>query len=162
MTYRNVEEFDFPDNVMGVIGNHLGQEPWVDNVVYRGLEPTDANKTLALDGLEWMPDEDSIEIGPFIEPSRQDYLIQVQFMVKDADRDAGGVLHRKSAKDIRRMLYRDEPLAVALRQLATSESGRTESLFRWKVLGQRLASNDIKGTFTAVSVLELQVTTQIA
>lgn len=149
----------FPENIIDAMETHLLNVEGVDFVVPRSLNPTDPHGTLGLVVEEWSVHE--VEMGPLgFEPSLSTYTFVLQHMVKESDQIIGEKLHRETAKRIRLMLYRDESLAVAFRQLQDVAGNRRERPLKWQILGQRFASNEIAGHFVSLSVTEFSFTTE--
>lgn len=147
----------FPDNVFAVLQERLITLPGVSGVLLRPLEPTDANGSIGLVFESWQPVEYEIGGGG---PGISEYTIQIEHLVKNADRASGNKDHRSVARNVRTMLYHDEGTVVALRQLTSSVGGTTERLLRWEIF-QSFAANDVKQSFYFLSVTTVKFTTSI-
>jgi hypothetical protein len=158
-------EPDFPNNVVHALSIVL---PGIDpdlNVFKRPLRPSDPHFSLSIYGTLWTPDENSFEIGAKNagpnEPTLSTYQIGIQTLVKDGDSTRGLAISSILAKRVRMVLYRNEPLRVALGSLYVEGDNFRESLRRWGARSQRYMSNDIEGTFVTISVLDLWIETEM-
>lgn len=158
-------EPDFPNNVVHALSIVL---PGIDpdlTVLKRPLRPTDPNYSLSIYGTLWTPDENSYEIGnknaEVGEPTLSTYQIGIQTLIKDGDSSKGLAVSSILAKRVRMVLYRNQPLRIALGSLYVQGDNFRESLRRWGTRGQRYMSNDIEGTFVTISVLDLWIETEM-
>ena len=94
------------------------------------------------------------------EPTLSQYLIGVQAFVKDGDEERGLAAHSVLSMRVRSVLYRDEPLRVALSSLSVTYQGVTERLKRWGVRTQRYFANDLEGQWLYLSTLEFFIETE--
>lgn len=154
----------FPFNFVKCLGIVL---PGMDadvTVVKRPLRPTDPNYAVGVYGTLWQPMEDSFEIGHSSpsEPTLSQYQVGVQTLVKDGDTERGLAISSILANRVRSVLYRNQPLRLALGSLYVQDGASRESMRRWGVRSQRYMSNDIEGTFVTISVLDLWIETEMS
>lgn len=151
----------FPNNVVECLAIVL---PSVDEdvtVYKRPLRPTDPNYAISVYSTLWQPQEDSYEMGHLeTEPTLSNYQIGIQTLVKDGDTERALGISSVLTKRVRTVLYRNEPLRVALGSLYVEEGSLKESLRRWGVRSQRYMSNDIEGKFVTISVLDFWIETE--
>lgn len=136
-----------------------------DVTVYnRPLRPTDPNYALGIYGTLWQPNEESYEMGHGApsEPTLSSYQVGVQTLTKDGDTERGLVTSSILANRVRAVLYRNEPLRLALGSLYVQDGNSRESMRRWGVRSQRYMSNDLEGTFVTISVLDLWIETEMS
>jgi hypothetical protein len=103
-------------------------------------------------------------VGPGFpaEPTLQEYNLGAQAFVRDGDEEVGLAVHSVLSTRVRRVLYRDEPLRVALQGLSvTDEFGATETLKRWGIRTARYFSNEIDAQWVYLSTLEFWIETEI-
>lgn len=154
----------FPSNVLLLLeAAFAGLDPDL-TVLKRPLRPSDPNQSIGMWGALWSPEEDSYEIGHIAphEPTLQTYQIGVQCLVKDGDEVRGLNIHSILSKRIRSVLYRNEPLRVALQSSYTTDGFSTERVRRWGVRNQRYMNNDIEGQFVYVSTLDFWFETELS
>lgn len=152
----------FPNNVVSALAYVLpGLDPDL-TVLTRPLRPTDPKQSIGVYGTLWQPDNDSLEIGHEApgEPTLQSYQIGIQTLVKDGDSERGLAASSVLSRDVRLVLYRNEPLRVALRSLYVEVDTARESMRRWGIRSQRYMSNDIEGTFVFMSVIDMWIETE--
>lgn len=151
----------FPNNVVECLATVL---PSVDEdctLYKRPLRPTDPNYALSVYGTLWQPNEESYEMGHLTgEPTLATYQIGIQTLVKDGDTERALGISSILTKRVRTVLYRNEPLRVALGSLYVQDENSTERLRRWGVRSQRYMSNDIEGKFVTISVLDFWIETE--
>lgn len=152
----------FPENVVAEITNTFRNQGLIDfdAVVARPLRTTDPNVTLGVFAVDWMPDNDSAEIGKKHGPTLTTYVFAIQGLVKHGDEQSGMRLHSILAKNIRSMLDRDPGLRVRLGQLSEASLGVAERAQRWGVRGQRFANNEVGGGFIYLSTTEFYLQTE--
>ena len=91
------------------------------------------------------------------------YQVGIQSMVKDGDEQNGLNVSSILSKRIRSVLYRNQPLRLALSSLVvTEDDGATERTRRWGIRTQRYMNNDIEGTFVFVSTLDYWIETEMS
>jgi len=156
----------FPNNIVICLSEVF---PAVDEdafVINRPLRPTDPNYSIGVYATLWQPEEDSFEMGGKHagpnEPTLSQYQIGVQTMIKDGDSVRGLAISSIFTKRVRMVLYRNEPMRVALGELAVTDASYTERLRRWGVRSQRFMSNDVEGQFVFISVLDLWMETEMS
>lgn len=158
----------FPNNVVELIA---ARSSLLDDdliVVKRPLRRSDPVQSVGVFGAQWLPNDNSYEMrgGPEgrSEPSLSTYMISVQAFVKDMQEERGLYAHSVLSKMIRSMLYRDEPLRVALGSLSVTSgvgpSASTESTKRWGIRQQRYFSNELEGSWLYLSTLEFWLETE--
>lgn len=153
-------ESAFPNNVVVCLGIVL---PGIDSdctILKRPLRPTDPNYSVGVYSTAWTPQEDSHEIGR-VDPTLNNYQIGIQTLVKDGDTERGLAISNILTNRVRAVVYRNEPLRVALGSLYVQDATSRESMKRWGVRSQRFMSNDIEGTFVTISVLDLWLETEM-
>ncbi len=129
------------------------------HVVPRPLRSEDPGFTVGVWAEEWVPDEDSYQIGQQ-EATIARYVIRVQNSVKAAEESIGRALFSLNAKAVRVILYRDPELAVRLRSLQEQVLGSTERVTRFKVTRQRYMTARLNGfLFIATTDLTIETTT---
>lgn len=94
------------------------------------------------------------------EPTLQRYDFVIQALVKHTDQVEGTAIISALSSMIRRMLYRDAALTVALTSLSSSALGSIERTQRWGVGSQRYLTNEISGNWVFVSTSEFWVETE--
>lgn len=156
-------ESGFPNNVVKCLMIVL---PAVDEdcvVIPRPLRPSDPNMSIGVYASLWTPNEESLEIGHVApgEPSLGRYRLGIQTLIKDADAERGLASSSIFANRIRRVVYRNGPLRVALASLQVQDGDFRESFRRWGVASQQYMSNEIEKTFVTVSVLDLWIETEM-
>lgn len=141
---------EFPECILDVLETRLETIEGVTSVFRRELEPTDPNGSIGLCFELWTPID--VEMGGRggFDPSLSSYVIQIEHMVKNAKREDGHLEHRRVARSIRAMLYRDATTQVEFRQLAHISADFHERLMKWS-LEQRFAANKIGNAFYFVS-----------
>ena len=154
----------FPTNVIKCLGIVFKAIDPDVVPLYRPLRPTDPTYSIGLFGTLWAPDEDSYEIGHVAphEATINNYQVGIQTLVKDGDTQRGLAVSSILTKRVRSVVYRNEPLRLALGSLYVSDDVSKESLRRWGIRNQRFMSNDIEGTFVTISVLDLWLETEMS
>jgi hypothetical protein len=154
----------FPSNVVSLIKARTKLLDGDLHVYGRPLRNSDPIQSVGITAAQWLPDEESYEMrgGPEgrHEPTLQSYLVTVQALIKDGDEERGLDTHAVLSKMIRSMLYRDEPLRVALLSLSVQMGGSTERATRFGIRQQRFFSNEISGSWLYLSNLEFWLETE--
>lgn len=155
-------ENTFPNNVVVCLSIALPSIAEDLRLFKRPLRPTDANYAIGIYGTLWQPDEESYEMGHGApsEATLNKYQIGIQTLVKDGDVERGLAISGVLSNRIRAVLYRDQPLRVALGSLYVQDGAFRESMRRWGVRNQRFMSNDIEGAFVTISVLDMWIETE--
>lgn len=155
-------EFLFPNNVVGLLPIAFQAIDPDLFITKRPLRNTDPTQSIGVFGQLWDPDEESKEMHGFStgEPTLQQYLISIQAFVKDRDPERGLSTHSILSAHIRRVLYNDPELRVALAGLASTDEWVTETLKRWGVRVQRYFSNEIDSDWLYLSTLEFWIETE--
>lgn len=161
----------FPSNVIYCLTQVL---PGIDErltVLGRPLRSTDPNFSIGIFATLWQPDEQSYEMGSALlgqpqptapaEPTLSSYTLGIQCLVKDGDEQRGLNINSILAKRIRSVLYRNEPLRVALGSLSVTDGDSVERMRRWGMRNQRYMNNDIEGTFVYISTLDYWIETEM-
>jgi hypothetical protein len=156
----------FPNNFVKCLTIVL---PGIDTdviVLNRPLRPTDPSYAIGVYGTLWTPDDDSFEFGHSApgEPTLSRYQVGIQTLVKDGDVERGLAISSILSTRVRTVLYRNEPLRLALGSLYVEDValGYRESMRRWGIRNQRFMSNDIEGAFVTISVLDLWIETEMS
>jgi hypothetical protein len=160
----------FPENVIKCLKIVLpGIDPEPDptkkiQILSRPLRPTDPQQCIGLYGTLWAPEEDSYEMGHVSphEATLNTYQVGIQTLVKDSDTERGLATSSILTRRVRSVIYRNEPLRLALGQLYVADDVSRESMRRWGIRNQRFMSNDIEGTFVTISVLDLWLETEMS
>lgn len=154
----------FPSNAISLI---MSRSQLLDSdlfVTSRPLRNSDPVQSVGVFGVQWMPDEDSYEMrGGSLgrsEPTLQTYLMTVQTFIKDMDEEKGLAVHSVLSKMVRSMLYRNDPLRVALLALSVTMNSSTERAKRFGVRTQRYVSNEIQGSWLYLSTTEVWLETE--
>lgn len=154
----------FPGNVIECIAIVLpGIDP--DTVVHkRPLRSTDPSYSIGVYPTLWSPNEESYEIRSKApqEATLNNYSIGIQTLIKDSDTERGLAVGSIFANRIRSVLYRNEPLRLALGSLYVEDGTSRESMRRWNFRSQRYMSNDIEGKFIFISVLDYWIETEMS
>lgn len=158
----NADSTAFPGNVIEKVRPRV-QALDVDLfVVARPLQPTDPIQSVGIFPAQWGPQEGSQEMGRQFpgEPTLQRYDFVIQALIKHTDQVEGTAIISALSSMIRRMLYRDAALTVALTSLSSSALGSIERTQRWGVGSQRYLTNEISGNWVFVSTSEFWVETE--
>lgn len=152
----------FPGNVIAKIQPRIQALDAELFVVPRPLQPTDPQQSVGIMPVQWGPREGSQEMGRLHpgEPTLQRYDYVIQCLIKHTDQVSGPAVISALSSMVRRMLYRDGPLALDLSSLTSSALGSTERTRRWGVTNQRFLSNEVSGNWVFVSTLEFWVETE--
>ena len=154
----------FPNNVVELVTARTRLLDTDMFVTKRPLRESDPNQSVGVFAAQWLPEEDSYEmvaapVGRH-EPTLQQYIITVQAFVKDMDEERGLATHSVLSKMIRSMLYRDDPLRVALGSLSVTTDNSIERTQRWGIRQQRYFSNELSGSWLYLSTLEFWLETE--
>lgn len=154
----------FPGNVVKCLGVVLGAIDEDAIVFPRPLRRTDPNYSIGIFGTLWQPNEQSHEIGHLSpnEPTLNTYQIGIQTLIKDGDTQRGLAISNVFSNRARTVVYRNEPLRVALGSLYVQGLDFRESMRRWGIRSQRFMSNEIEGEFVTISVLDLWIETEMS
>lgn len=164
------EEIVFPNNIVALLQTRFSLVDGDFHVVPRPLRISDPDESIGIFAAMWSPDPESYEIrkvlgsggpGPS-EPSISRYVVSLQSFVKDMDEQRGLARHSVMSTIVRSILYRDEPLRVALSQLNTQVVGVRERTLRWGVTTQRFLNNELgDNDWLFLSTLEFWLDTEI-
>lgn len=157
-------EATFPGNVVEILADVLPSVE-VDSTCYkRPLRPTDPNYSIGVYPTIWQPNEETYEMGHSAphEATLNSYQIGIQTLIKDGDTERGLAVGSIFARRVRTVLYRNEPLRIALGSLYVEDGTSRESMKRWGVRSQRYMSNDIEGKFVFISVLDYWIETEMS
>lgn len=125
----------------------------------RQANSTDSNGFVGITIAEWAPEEATI--GPGMEPVSGIYHLAVQAMTKNTNRAEGQVEHYLLADAIKRAIYRDSDLQLAMNTIRVDDTLRERTLL-WGIVGQRFADDRVGTEFTFLSVTTLFFKTEIA
>lgn len=154
----------FPNNVVNLIYAQAQQLDADLAMFKRPLRRSDPGQSIGVYGSQWVPDEDSFEMGGssagFHEPTLASYLVSIQAFVADFDEERGLATSSVLSTMVRSMLHRNDNLRVALRALSVVMEGSTERTRRFSVRTQRFNSNEIDGNFLYLSTLEFWLETE--
>lgn len=158
---------DFPNNVVRALVAVL---PGVDldaTGYPRPLRPTDPDYAVGVFAQVWTPEEDSYEMKGFAAPGPNEatlnnYGVGIQTLTKHGDTDLGLAISSIFAKRVRTVLYRNQPLRLALSSLSVSDGSSTERMKRWGIRNQRFMSNEIEGKYVFLSVLDFYFETEMS
>jgi hypothetical protein len=156
----------FPNNVVDLIATRAQALDADLQILKRPLRASDPIQCVGVFGMLWTPNEDSIEFrgtpgsGPGL-PTISRYTITVQGLIKDTDDERGLYVHSVLAKMLRSMLYRDTALRVGFAALSVTDLTGTESTSQWGLGTTRYYSNEIKGTWLYLSVLDFWLETEM-
>lgn len=155
------ERAAFPNNIIQLL--HMWLEDQIDNdpdpktkvkVYRRPLKPTDPPQCIGIYPRLWLPDESSYEVGSRRGPTLQTYNIQIQCFVKDSQEDRGLNAHSVMSFLVRRTLYYDDDLRLALGALNITAGGVTERLQRYGARTGNFISNELESQFMYLSTLD--------
>lgn len=160
----------FPNNVVDMIATQLENielpvPAEAENrvrVCKRPIRDNDYTQTVSVYANLWSPDMDSLEMqgGP-IEPTIQRYTVDIEALVVDMDDERGLATHALLSTMVRLMLYRSEPLRVALPMLEVNLGGYREKFSRWGISQQRYQNNKIGSNFVFLSTVDLWFETNV-
>jgi hypothetical protein len=153
----------FPWNAVVLIATRLNLVDEDIPCFRRRLYSTDPVQTFGCSPANWHPVQDSLEMrGADLaqEPTIQKYSLVVQAMVKDTDEERGIAVHSQMSKIARSILLTDIPLRDSLRALSADLYGVRERTLRWSIQSQRYLSEELKGQFTYLSTIEVQLETE--
>ncbi len=128
----------------------------------RRLYSTDPAQAFGVSPATWSPAPDSLEMrgDAASEPTIQRYGLVIQAMCKHTKEEEGVAIHSKMSKVVRSILLTDIPLRDSLRGLSTNLYGMRERTLRWSIVSQRFLSEELKGQFTYLSTIEVQLETE--
>jgi hypothetical protein len=144
-----------------IAGLDLAQYDIAGNVqtFRRTIGPEDPNFSVGVILSNWQPSE--LLIGQF-DPVMGRYLISIQTMVKQSNREQGEREHAILAKLIRVMLYRDEALRVSLLQLRDGDFSPYERAMRYGVIQTNYADTKASAFYAFLSMTDIFLETEIA
>lgn len=128
----------------------------------RRLYNTDPTQAFGVSPASWSPNTESLEMrgDAASEPTIQRYGLVIQSMCKHMDEEKGIAIHSQMSKVVRSVLLTDIPLRDSLRGLSTNLYGMRERTLRWSIVSQRFLSEELKGQFTYLSTIEVQLETE--
>lgn len=155
-------EVFFPYNIISLLEVAIADIDTAIKVQKRPLVIEDADMSVSVFPLTWVPDETSRQIGNGLaaEPASQNYNVHVQSMVKDWDWWMGLKRQSQLANACRTLIYRNRPLQIALRQLQVSDSLSTETFQDVIILGQEYYANQVN-EHVFLSTLRVQFKTEV-
>ena len=153
----------FPNNVVVLLAEAFTAVDEDAVVFTRPLRPSDPSYSIGVYGALWTPNDDSYEMrgSEPPEPTIGEYQIGIQTMIKDGDTERALATGSIFSKRVRTMLYRNNPLRVALGSLYVQDAGFTERMKRQRIRTQRFMSNDVEGQFVFISVLDYSIETEV-
>lgn len=154
----------FPQNFVNMIGPVISAIDPDIKYLMRPLRPSDPHMSVGVYGTLWTPEEDSFEMGHVApgEATLNMYQVGVQTLIKDGDSQKLLNISSILSYRIRTVLYRNQPLRLALGSLKVQDGTFKESLRRWGIRTQRYMTNDLEGTFVTTSVLDLWIETEMS
>lgn len=155
-------EVYFPWNAVTLISARFGMIDSDVKCLKRRLYSTDPVQAFGVSPANWMPNDESLEMRGDLaqEPTIQYYGIVVQALCKDTDEPRGIAVHSKMSKIARSILLADIPLRDSLRVLYADLYGVRERTLRWSIRSQRYLSEELRGQFTYLSTIEVQLETE--
>lgn len=156
----------FPANIVEALADLMPTMVPGSTVVKRPCRDTDPHKTVGLTANLFTPREDSFEIigGMSYGPTLNNYIINIQTYVKDANQEASLASGAAMATDVRLGLLFDPSVRVALAGLTYTHNAHgphTERFARAFIQAQRFVSNEIDGTYLNLTITELLIETEI-
>lgn len=152
------DEPAFPTNVVDLLElKMLEIDPDDTQVVKRPVDPMDQDQTIGITPVDWSPDRRSMEMGKQANPKEetiQRYTIMIQGLINDSENELAIKRHAIFSTLIRRMVYRDRVLQLALPQLSVEIGGVREAMHSWGINSQRWMVNRREGSFIYMSALE--------
>jgi hypothetical protein len=157
------ETLYFPMNVCNVIAVALEAIDPDVKIYRRPLRTTDEAQSVSVVPVDWIPQQQSLELGRPPEPTIQRYTIAVQAMIKDMEEVSGIARHSNLSAKVRHMLYRDLDLEIALPTVSVKIGSTTETLKKHSIEGQQFMNNQApRGGFVYLSTAEFWFETQIS
>lgn len=155
------DSFDFPMNIVNELISHFKDtmKGYEEGIVARPLRPADPRLSIGVFPDDWMPREDSYEIGGF-GPTLSTYVLRIHLLVKHTNEVEGRQLYAVDAKKLRAILYRDNDLRLRLAQLSEVSLGQVERVQRMGVRNQRYLNNEVSGTFLFLATTTFWVETE--
>lgn len=153
----------FPNNIVELLMMRMQNIDADLFVTSRPLRPSDPAQSIGVFGSIWTPDDESYEMRNVAasEPTLQRYILTAQGFIKHGDEELGLAIHSVLSQRMRAVLYRDEPLRLALAGLSvTYSNGAKESLKRWGIGNQRYLTNEIDSRWLYLANLELWFETE--
>lgn len=150
----------FPAAIIEVLEEDLPASFPSYEILTRPLTQTDPAYSIGVFATDWRPEAGSDEIGG-IQPTINNYLIRLQVMTKNTDRQDGRANASAAGSLLRTMLYRDPTLRVRLTQLQYEAMGGTERVEQFGVQTQRFLNNELRGTFIHFVSTDFWVQTSI-
>lgn len=164
----------FPDNIVDAIATHIPKyfeapsgdpaDPEWYQFVKRPIMPMDAARCISVFPAGWAPEPRSELIGQ-LEDGMGRYAIRSELLVKHANLDGAWPVVSRDAKLLRVVLYRDEDLWTAMRQMTETIAGTVERFKDFKVTGQQYLPSNAGGQNMIVAVTNMEVkveTTKLA
>lgn len=154
---------EFPMNIVDILRDRVNDrllEGSGAECILRPLTPSDPNFSIGVFPFDWLPEEDSQEIGGGGVPTLQRYFIKIHLMVKSADPEEGRAIYANESKKLRLMLYHDRALGIALSQLREQSSEHVEQFKRARIQRQRFLNNELQGRFIFLSATDIWVETE--
>lgn len=153
----------FPWNAVELIAARFAMLDSEVQCFKRRLYNTDPVQAFGVSPANWLGEEESLEMrGGMLghEPTIQKYGLVVQCLVKDTKEERGIAVHSKMSKIARSIMLGDKPLGDSLHALYADLYGVRERTLRWSIRSQRYLSEELKGQFTYLSTIEVQLETE--
>lgn len=153
----------FPNNIVELVSLRATLLDSDLFVTKRPLRNTDPNQSVGVFASQWVPNDDSKEMlgAAFaVAPTLSRYNVTVQSFIKDMEETRGLNTHNTLSRMVRSMLYNDDALRVALGTLQSTLNGVVEQSQRWGVTQQRFFSNELRGQWLYLSVMEFWLETE--
>lgn len=147
--------YTFVDPIVDALRRNMNSEVLVEP---RPLNPFDTN-SVGVYPVTWAPVADSELIGQ-VEPTLNNYLIQVANVLIHGDDIEGRRLHGADCRSIRAILYRDDALRVALGGLAEVLFGSVERVKKYNVTRQDFLASRLNVGFTYLCTTDMIIQTE--
>lgn len=132
----------------------------ISGAVLKPVMPGMDNGILGISVIDWEAGEAEMG-GRSFASAMSTYHLALGHMVVDMNEESMLTVHRQTAKRLQVALETPSELRVALQSITSVQESGQEGFLKLKVPAIRFASDEIEtGTFVALSVTELHVTTQ--
>lgn len=159
MPFSDVLYKPYPMLAIDILVPIILELPQVYGCEARQTNSTDSNGFVGISISEWQPEEATIGRG--IEPVSGIYHIVLQAMTKNTDRAEGQIEHYLLADALKRMIYRDPDLLLAINTIHVDDTSGEHTLV-WGMIGQRFADDSVANGYTFLSATTLFFKTEIA
>lgn len=153
---------DFPMNIVETLADNFKTTlpDYEEGVVTRPLRPSDPSQAIGVFPDNWLPREDSYEIGRGHGPTLGVYTIRIHLLVKHSDEAEGRAQYAIDTKNLRAILFRDAALRLQLAQLNEVALGSIERVKRMGIRSQRYLNNEVQGTFLFLATTDFWIETE--